>query len=225
MQSEHAGVVQARADQVVVSERRAIIAIRIRVHIRGGKATGGIQGSIRPLRRHFTDETNQRGLRDRLGEVAFIGPRCGNPLEYLLVIDLTGTLSTHPLHGEVEYVRLICRNIVEVDAGPQKFAGTRPKCLQLQRLRSGFQGERRGARAVHHPHDEGLAPAVVEELLDGIAQEAWLPEAAEHVLEFHEAFDEYRPVDRSAQCAADEGGARRGQTRDGLIGAAFFGDL
>ena len=140
MQSEHAGVVQARADQVVVSERRAIIAIRIRVHIRGGKATGGIQGSIRPLRRHFTDETNQRGLRDRLGEVAFIGPRCGNPLEYLLVIDLTGTLSTHPLHGEVEYVRLICRNIVEVDAGPQKFAGTRPKCLQLQRLRSGFQG-------------------------------------------------------------------------------------
>jgi hypothetical protein len=52
-----------------------------------------------------------------------------------------------------------------------------------------------------------------------------LPQAAEHVLEFHEALDEYRPIDRTAQRAADESGARRGQTRDGLNRAAFFGDL
>jgi hypothetical protein len=45
------------------------------------------------------------------------------------------------------------------------------------------------------------------------------------VLEFREALDEDRTIDRTAQCAADEGGARRRQTRDGLVGAAFFGDL
>src|SRR5271155_2006911 len=45
------------------------------------------------------------------------------------------------------------------------------------------------------------------------------------MLEFREALDEYRLVDRSAQCTADEGGARRAETRDGLIGAAFFCDL
>ena len=89
----------------------------------------------------------------------------------------------------------------------------------------GFQGQGRGARAIDHAHDERLAAAVIEKLLDGIAQQAGLPQAAEYVLEFREALDEYRPIDRSAQCAADEGGARRGQTRDGLIGAAFFVDL
>ena len=146
-------------------------------------------------------------------------------MEYLLVFDLPGALSAHSLHGQIENGGLIGRDIVEVDAGPQKFAGARPQCLQLERLRTGLQGQRRGARAIDHPHNERLAAAVVEILLDGIAQQAWLPQAAEYMLKFRETLDEYRPIDRSAQCAADEGGARRRQTRDGLIGAAFFGDL
>ena len=45
------------------------------------------------------------------------------------------------------------------------------------------------------------------------------------MLEFREAPDEYRAIDRAAQRAADERGARRAQARDGLIGAAFFLDL
>jgi len=45
------------------------------------------------------------------------------------------------------------------------------------------------------------------------------------MLEFRETFDGNRAVDRSAQRAADEGGARCGETRDGSVKVAFFDDL
>ena len=146
-------------------------------------------------------------------------------MENLLVLHLSGALRAHPLHGQIEDAALILRNVVEVDAGPQKFPGAGPQRLQRERLLAGLQGQASPTRAVDHAHDERLAPAVVEELLDGVAQQAGLPQAAENLLKFRETLDEDRTIDRSAQCAADEGGARRGQTRDGMIGAAFFGDL
>src|SRR5579863_593202 len=175
MQREYAGVLEARADQVVIGERRTIIAIRIRVHIGGGKSAGGIEGSIRPLRRHFADKSDERGLRDRARQVAFIGPRHGKAMEYLLIIDLTGALSTNSLHSEVENPKFIWRDIVEVDARPQKFARTGAKCLQLQRLLPRFQSQSRRACAIRDSHNQSLAPAVIEELLDGIAQKTRLP--------------------------------------------------
>ena len=115
--------------------------------------------------------------------------------------------------------------VVVVDAGPQEFAGSRPHGLQRQRLRAGLQGQRRRSRAVDDADDERLAAAVVEVLFDRVAQETRLPQTAEYVLEFREALDENRTIDRPAQGAADEGGARRGETRDGLVKAAFFIDL
>jgi hypothetical protein len=65
---------------------------------------------------------------------------------------------------------------------------------------------------------------MIEELFDGIPQGARLPQAAEHVLEFREARDECRTIDRSAQRAADECGARRTEACDGLIRPGFFLD-
>ena len=69
-----------------------------------------------------------------------------------------------------------------------------------------------------------LAAAVIEELFDGISQRTRLPETAEHMLEFRETRDQCRTIDRSAQRAADERGARRAEARDGLIRTAFFLD-
>jgi hypothetical protein len=42
------------------------------------------------------------------------------------------------------------------------------------------------------------------------------------MLKFREAADENRAIDRPAQRAADESGARSTQAREGLVGAAFF---
>jgi len=44
------------------------------------------------------------------------------------------------------------------------------------------------------------------------------------MLEFREARDECRTIDRSAQRAADKRGARRTEARDGLIRAGLFLD-
>jgi hypothetical protein len=52
-----------------------------------------------------------------------------------------------------------------------------------------------------------------------------LPQSAEYLLKIAEAFDENRSVDWAAERAADEGGARRRKTRNGLIWAALFLDL
>jgi hypothetical protein len=65
---------------------------------------------------------------------------------------------------------------------------------------------------------------MIEELFDGISQGTRLPEPAEHVLEFREAGDKSRTIDRPAQRAADERRARRAEAPDGLIRAAFFLD-
>ena len=147
-------------------------------------------------------------------------------MEYLLIVDLSGALRADALHGKIENRELIRGAILSKSTLARKNSRVpgRSAC-SCNSLLAGLQGQRHGARTIHNAHDERLAAAVVEELFDGIAQEAGLPEAAEYLLEFRETLDEYRTVDRSAQCAADEGGARRSQARDGLIGAAFFGDL
>src|ERR1700743_1620882 len=87
------------------------------------------------------------------------------------------------------------------------------------------QGQGRRARAIDDAHNQRHASAIVEVLFDRIAEKAGLPQAAEYLLKFQEALDENRTIDGAAQRAADEGGAGRGQTRYGMIGAAFFGDL
>src|SRR5271167_808768 len=146
-------------------------------------------------------------------------------MEYFLIFHLPRTLGAYPLYRKIEKRNGIRRNIVVVDARPQEFPRTRAHCLQLERTRARPQRQRRRARAIDHADDEGFAPAVVEKLFDRIAQQTRLPQTAEYVLEFAETLDENRAVHRSAQRAADEGGARRGEARDGSVKAAFFVDL
>src|SRR6185312_7190780 len=131
-------------------------------------------------------------------------------------------LGAHALHREIEPRGVFRRDIVVVDAGAQKFPGARTQRPQSQPRIAGGQLQRRAARAVHHAHHQRFAAAVVEELLDGVAERARLPQAAEHMLEFRESRDENRPVDRSAQCAPDECGARRALALYRSIRAAFF---
>jgi hypothetical protein len=66
---------------------------------------------------------------------------------------------------------------------------------------------------------------VIEELFHGISQRTRLPKPAEHLLKFREALDEQRPIDRTAQRAADERGARSAEAHDGMIGAVLSFDL
>src|SRR6202043_1476651 len=145
--------------------------------------------------------------------------------EYLLIFHLGRALDAHALHGEIEIRVVRRRNIVVIDAGTKVFPGAGPHRAQAQLRRARTQVQRGGARAIDHAHDESLAAAIVEELFDGIPQGTGLPEAAKHMLEFREARDEYRTIDRAAQRAADERGARSTQPRDVLIGAAFLFDL
>ena len=86
------------------------------------------------------------------------------------------------------------------------------------------QADRRGRTAVDDAHDDRLATAVVEILLDGIAEHARLPEAAKDLVELGGVADTDRLVDRPAQGAADETGRGGRQPEDGLIGARRLGD-
>ena len=87
------------------------------------------------------------------------------------------------------------------------------------------QAERAAARAVRDAHDDRGAPAVLEELLDGIGKRGRLPEAAEDALELVESGDAHGAVHGTAQAASDEGRDGRRCFCDGLPRAGFFLNL
>src|SRR5271165_1624153 len=119
-------------------------------------------------------------------------------MEYFLIFDVPGALHANPLYGQIEKGNGLRCDVVVVDAGPQEFSSARAHGLQLEGLRTRAQSQARRASPVHHAYDESVAPAVVEELFDGVAQQTRLPETAEYMLKFRETPYENRTIDRSA---------------------------
>ena len=80
-----------------------------------------------------------------------------------------------------------------------------------------------GGAAVHDAHDDGAAAAILEVLLDRVAQCAGLPQAAEHARGVVEAADRTGSMHGPVQRAADEGSDAVGTPRDGIVRTGSFG--
>ncbi len=127
-------------------------------------------------------------------------------------------------HGEVEGAGRVRRGVIDADdqrVAPLALGGRRRR--QRQRAaRRRHQADRGGRGRGRDAHDPGLAAAVQEEVVDGVAQLAVEVQPAEAALEIREAEDLHRLVDRPAGRVADEG---RDRGRHAGDGARPAGDL
>src|SRR5690349_21124449 len=85
------------------------------------------------------------------------------------------------------------------------------------------QRERGRTRAIRDAHDDRAAAAVLEELLDGVAQRGRLPQPAEHARVVGEAAHRHGFVDGTLECAAYEGGDAGRGARDDAYRAGCIG--
>src|SRR5437667_223797 len=111
---------------------------------------------------------------------------------------------------------------VIVHRGAQVLARAGVQRHEPQLRSSGGKVDGRRAGAVGDAHDERLAAAVLEELLDRVGDRRRLPQPAEVPLELPEAADGEHLVDRPLESAADEGGDSGGHALDGVTVAAFL---
>jgi len=219
-QREQARSGRRRADQVVVGEGSAVVAVGIRIDVPDRMARSGPERALRPHGRHGAAHAHQRRLLQRRSDVARRVRRDRQAAEDLLVFDVLGARRAHALHHEVEAIRLVRTDIVVIDGGAQRFARARAQGYERERLaRAARQRDAGGCAAVHHADDHGLAPAVLEELLDGIGQRARLPEATEDVVELRVAAHCDGAIDGAAQRAPDECSNGGGKAGNGALGA------
>ena len=132
MQREDAGAGLRRADDVVVGDRPAIVAIGIGGRVADHRAVRGRRRTRRPLGGHAALHANQARLEQRVGDEAIGARRDGQPPEDLLVLDLLGSRGAHPLHHQVEAVVILRLDAVVVDRGAQEFARTGADAAQDQ---------------------------------------------------------------------------------------------
>ena len=168
-QRKEPGALDRGADDVVVGQRSAVIAIGVRIHVGGERAAIAAVGRHRSLQRHGALQADQRGLRQqrrhrprrvRVDRQARID---------LLVLDVLRARRTHPLDDQVELVGVGRIQVVVVDRGAQELAGARALRLQRQRRELGRgQRQRRRAAAVDDPDDAREPTAVLEELLNRV---------------------------------------------------------
>ena len=140
----------------------------------------------------------------------------GHAPVYLLVLDVFRTRRAHALDHEVECILLVVADAVVVDGGAEEFARSGRKGLEHQRLVRSGQAQRAAARAIRDAHDDRGAPAVLEELLDGVGKRGWLPQAAENALELVETGDAHGTIHGPAQAPPDKGRNGRRCFGDGL---------
>ncbi len=125
LQGEHARVLNRGPDDVVVSERRAVVAIRIRDRISDSGATSTQGRALRPLDRDGTLDPGELRLQQDGGDEAVRGCEDGDAAEDFLVFDQLGSCRADSLQNQVEGIRFLLRNPIVVDRGPQEFARAR----------------------------------------------------------------------------------------------------
>ena len=59
LEGEYARLLARRADQIIVAERCAIIAVTARVHVAGGEARARVDRAIRTNRRRYAVQTHE----------------------------------------------------------------------------------------------------------------------------------------------------------------------
>ena len=222
LEGEQAGALDLGADHVVVGERRPIVTVRVGAHVTRARRSRGMHGAIRPLRRQITAQSHELGLSQHVCNMTLVVPRHRYLGEYLLVFDVVAALHAHALHGQVESRHVPRRYVVVVDARAQELPRPGTRRPKRQRAGTGAQCEGGRAGAVHDAHDERLAAAVIEKMLDRVRQAARLPEAAEGMLELGEVPDGDGSIHGTAQRASHECRTRRAQSRNGLVRASFF---
>jgi len=213
-----------RADHVVVGERTAVIAVRIRIDVADRVPRAAAESLVRPRRRHRTADTHESRLLQRTGHVPGRAGRGRQAAEDLLVLDALGAVGAHALHDQVEAVGLVRADVVVIHRGAKHLARSRAERGERQGVVAAGQRDRGGGAAVHDPHDQRNLAAVLEVLLDGVGERARLPQAAEGVLELGEAADCDGAVHRTAQGASHEGRHGGGPPDDGVVGAGPFRD-
>ena len=194
----------AAADDVVVGERRAVVAVGIGEGVAHRDAPGTAGGAVGALGRDAAGDPHQARFEQYVGDEAAGGRGDRDAPVDFLVLDQLGTGGAHALHHEVEALVLGSAQAIVVNRGAQVLARAGVERDQAQCASARGQGYRRGARAVDDAHDARLATAVLEELLDGIGERRRLPQAAEVLLKLDEAPDRERLVHRTLQRAADE---------------------
>jgi len=221
-QREESAAGLGRADDVVVRERRAVVAVGVRVDVADRVTRARADRTVRADGGRWPAHADHRRLLQHGEDVTRRVRQHRQPPEDLLVLDVLGTSSAHALHDQVEAVGLVGADVVVVDRRPERLSGTRAHGLERQRVGAAGQGEGRGRTAVHHADDDRCAAAVLEVLLDCIRERARLPEAAEDDLELGVAADRHRLVDRAPQRAPDERGDGGRQAQDGAVRARPF---
>jgi hypothetical protein len=164
-------------------------------------------------------------LREDGRDVALGRGRHGQERKDLLILDVTAALNPHPLHREIEACGIVGGDAIVIDARAQKLASSRAQGSEGDLAAARGEGQRRRARAVRHPHDNGLSASVLEELFDRVAQRARLPQTAEGPLEVSETFHAAGTIDGTTKRASDERGARRVEARDMRVLTLFFSRL
>src|SRR5262249_53832456 len=205
--ADHLGVCQRRA----VRARAAIGAVRARGR-RGRRAEAAVDAQeLRLLLEDLRDETRAR--------------RVDRHVEERLARAAAAALDRVALGvGVVEHLQVEERAVVRVlrlglvlDGDRQVHApAAGAGGLEL----AAGEGERRRLRQAaaltgRDAYDDGLAAAVQEELLHGVAHRAVTPQTAEGALVVGVAADLHRLVDRTAPGAADERGDRGRDAGDG----------
>ena len=222
LQREQPGGGARRPDDVVVGERRPVVTVGIGERVPDRYTTGSAGGAIRALPRNLLRHAHQARLQQHFGHVARAIRQHRNPAVDLLVLDQLRARCAHPLYHQVEAVALGAVQAVIVHRGAQVLARAGIQRHEPQLRSSGGKGDGRRAGAVGDAHDERLAAAVLEELLDRVGDRRRLPQPAEVPLELAEAADGEHLVDRPLESAADEGGDSGGHALDGVTVAAFL---
>src|SRR6185503_13836774 len=116
-QREDASTQLRRADDVVVGERPAIVAVGIGGRVADDGAAGRRRRARGSLRGHAALHANQARLEQGVGDEAFDARRDRQAPEDLLVLDLFGAGGAYPLHHQVETIVILGLDAVVVDGG------------------------------------------------------------------------------------------------------------
>ena len=130
IQGKQSRALDFRPDEIVVGQRRTVVAVGIRADVGRRAAARRVERAIRPLRGTLPTDANQLRPPEHVGHVPLVLRRHRELRKYLLIFDVAAALHPHALHGEIELRDLVRGNVVVVDAGAQElpwFPGSPPE--------------------------------------------------------------------------------------------------
>jgi len=133
-QREQPGATFRGADQVVVRQRSAVIAVRIGVDVTDRMSRAGTERAVGAGRWHVSTHAHEHRLLQRVRDMARGAGHHRQSPEDFLVLDVLGAARPHSLDDEVEAVVLARGDVVVVDRGTQHLARAGTQRFERQRL-------------------------------------------------------------------------------------------